>query len=279
MKLAVSNIAWSTAIDEDVLAALQSAGVGGVEVAPTRWWPDWKGVSPESGTTFRESYAARGFTIPALQAILFARPEDKLFGTDVQREGLVNHLRMCADLASALGASSLVFGAPKNRELNGIPVDQAFDMAREVFATVGDYYAQRGVCLCLEANPPQYGCQFMTNSVDAGKVVKAVNSPGIGLHLDTACMHLAEENIAEAIQRNFDVLRHFHASEPFLGSFDAPVVDHATASRVLRSLGYSGWVSLEMRETDPPLAGVTRAVDFLAGTYGEAEGLPARPAA
>jgi sugar phosphate isomerase/epimerase len=279
MKLAVSNIAWPSEMDEPVLAALESAGVTGVEAAPTRWWPEWKGVSAEAAKVYRQRFEARGFQIPALQAILFARPEDKLFGTDLQREGLVNHLRMCADLASALGARSLVFGAPKNRELNGIPEDKGFDMAREVFASVGKHYADRSVCLCLEANPTQYACQFMTNSLVAGKLVKAVDSPGVGLHLDTACMHLAGENIAESIERNFDVLRHFHASEPFLGSFDAPVVDHATAAGMLSKLGYKGWVSLEMRETNPPLEGVKRAISFLANTYGSDASLAADPAA
>ena len=273
MKLAVSNIAWPMEIEEEALSVMRAEGISGLEAAPTRWWPDWKGFSLEAGNAFRERYAALGFTIPSLQAILFAKPDYKLFGDEFQRDGLLNHLRMCADLASALGARSLVFGAPKNRELNGIPEETAFAMAHELFAAVAPYFAARSVCLCLEANPPQYGCQFMTNSLDAGRLVRAVDSPGFGLHLDTACMHLAQENIPEAIQRNFDILHHFHASEPFLVSFEAPVIDHESAAKVLRNLGYRGWVSLEMRETNPPVGGVTRAVKFLADTYGSEERL------
>ena len=253
MKLAVSNIAWPTELEEDALAVLRAQGIGAVEAAPTRWWPDWKGFSTQDGAAFRERYSTLGFEIPSLQAILFAKPEYKLFGTDVQRQELLEHLRRCADLARGLGARNLVFGAPKNRELNGIPEDTGFAMAREFFAEVAPYYAALGLCLCLEPNPPQYGCQFIINSPEAGRLVRAVDSAGFGLHLDTACMHLAEENLPEAIQRNFDILRHFHVSEPYLGSFEAPVIDHKSTAQILQKLGYPGWVSLEMRETSRPM--------------------------
>ena len=176
---------------------------------------------------------------------------------------------MCADLARSFGARSLVFGAPKNRELNGLTPQQGFEIAREFFREVAPDYEQRGVCLCLEANPSEYGCQFVTDSAAAAKLVRAVDRPGFGLHLDTACMHLAGEDIPQAIRNGFDVLQHFHVSEPFLGSFADPVVDHAGAAETLRALGYSAWVSLEMRESPSPAEDVSTAVRFLAENYGE----------
>jgi D-psicose/D-tagatose/L-ribulose 3-epimerase len=267
VKLAVSNIAWPAAMDEDALAIIKRAGVSAIEIAPTRLWPEWKGASPSAARGAGNDYASRGLPAVAMQAILFGKPEHKLLGSDAERENLKKHLEFCADLASAMEARSLVLGAPKNRDLNGRSPEDAFGIAREFFAELAPYYAGRGVWLCLEANPAQYGCQFITNSADAGKLVRSVGSPGFGLHLDTACMHLAGEDIADALRNNFEVLRHFHVSEPFLGAFDQPVINHASVAKTLRELQYDGWVSLEMREAPDALQGLQRASEFLVQVY------------
>jgi sugar phosphate isomerase/epimerase len=267
VKLAVSNIAWSSTLESDAIHALQSLGVTAVELAPTRPWPDWVGASVENAAILQKDYSARGIAIPSMQAILFGKPNCKLFGTDSERVDLVEHLRFCADLAAALGAHSLVFGAPKNRDLGDLTPDVAFDSARETFAEAAGYYHSNGVCLCLEANPPQYGCTFITNSRDAGRLVRAVDSAGFRLHLDSACMYLAGEDLSTAIEASQDILQHFHASEPNLGTFHAPVVDHASAAHALRSIGYSNWISLEMREAEQPIAALQEAIRLVSATY------------
>jgi sugar phosphate isomerase/epimerase len=268
MKLAVSNIAWPAAADEEALAVLHRSRIRAIEIAPTRLWPGWQDASRPAAEAVSAQYAAKGVSVGALQAILYGKPQYKLLGAKAEREGLVNHLRFCAELASAFGARSLVFGAPKNRELNGLSQDIAFELARECFAAVAPDYERCGVCLCLEANPAQYGCQFLTDSAQAARLVRTVDSPGLRLHLDTACMYLAGEDLPSAVRSNFDLVSHFHVSEPFLASMDSPVIDHALVASALRELNYSGWVSLEMREADEPVPALGRAVDFLARTYG-----------
>ena len=46
MKLAVSNIAWDDVEQSAILAQLPALGVAGVEIAPTKLWPDWLGADP-----------------------------------------------------------------------------------------------------------------------------------------------------------------------------------------------------------------------------------------
>jgi hypothetical protein len=64
-------------------------------------------------------------------------------------------------------------------------------------------------------------------------------------------------------------LGHFHASEPHLASFSAPVAAHAESSRALARSAYRGWVALEMRAAPEPLPALREAVRFLRKTYGE----------
>jgi sugar phosphate isomerase/epimerase len=94
-----------------------------------------------------------------------------------------------------------------------------------------------------------------------------VNSPGFRLHLDAAGMHLAGENIPQALSSTIDVLEHIHISEPTLGNFSAPQVAHAQVAATLRSLGWNQWISIEMRASDTAIANVKQAITRVKDIY------------
>jgi D-psicose/D-tagatose/L-ribulose 3-epimerase len=269
MKLAASNIAWPEEADAAAFEFLAKNGVEGIEVAPTRIWPHWQGIDAAEVAEFRRRLNAAGLAVSSLQAILFQKPELQLFGSGEVRQAMFEHLCLCADLAVGLGAQCLVFGGPKNRDRGALSAEEAFGIAAEFFAKVSEYYAGMGVCLGFEANPSEYGCNFATESRTAARLVRAVGSPGFRLHLDTACLQLAGEPVVEAIAENSDILRHFHASEPFLGAFADPKAEHASAARALREAHYEGWVALEMRSAEPPLPAVEEAARYVRRIYGD----------
>lgn len=248
MKLAVSSIAWENPLDTAILAMLRDAGITGIEIAPTKCWPEWRGMNIAAARAIAAQYQDSGFTIPSFQAILFAKPNLKLFGDADTRRALHDHLLRVADIAAAMGAEKLVFGAPHNRHPGDLTPEDCFNIARDFFVHLAPFYAERGVILALEPNPTAYGCQFITNSHEGRELVKAVNHPAFRLHLDAACMFLAEESGANAIRENADILCHFHASEPQLGAFDAPQAPHAANATALKDIKYPGWVVLEMRQ-------------------------------
>lgn len=267
MNLCVSNIAWENTSEAAVRKILQQSGISAIEVAPTRLWPDWESASTRSACELRAAYAADGFTIPALQAILFGKPNLRLFGSDAERELLRAHIVQVANLAQALGAKNMVFGAPKNRLIGTLPPSTAFEIAFEFFSDLARCLTERNVCLCLEANPTDYGCTFLTTANEAARLTGLINSPGIGLQLDTACLFLAGEDTCQTLERHIGLVRHFHVSEPFLKNFSAPEINHAAVSHCLHRAGYQGWISLEMRATERPIEDVATAAQFLTRTY------------
>ena len=267
MRVSVSNIAWPGEMDEAAYALLAGAGVRGIEVAPTRVWPGWEGMTAESVRAVRERMEGAGLRVSSLQAVLFQKPELQMFG---EGEAFAEHLRYCAGLAAALGAGAVVLGAPKNRDRGTLSEEEAFARAVEVLRPVAETYAEAGVALCVEANPEQYACNFVTRGAEAAALVRAVGSMGLRLHLDTACAALARESIAELVRENGDVLAHFHASEPMLGDFATPSEEHARAAEALRAVGYEGWVAVEMRAQEDALASLQVAVEFAMRTYGAA---------
>jgi len=271
MKLAFSAMGWTPGLDDDAAAILKAAGFAAVELLPTRIWPDLASVAPQDADAERIRWARRGCPIVALQALLFGRSDLVLFGDGAQLDEFSRFMGNVLQLGARLGARVLVFGAPRNRIRGSIPWSDAFERAAEVFRRLGDMADRLGTCLCIEPNPGLYGADFVTNASEGLALVRAVDSGGFGLHLDTACMTLADDNLGNAIKSAIDELRHFHVSEPHLGpvGVENSTIRHRDAADALIESRYRGYVSVEMlATTDDPLANLAVAAEFTARVYG-----------
>ena len=268
MRIAFSNIAWNPPEQADIFPILSSTGVTGIEIAPTKCWPGWIGATPAAARQTASLFAAAGFAIPSMQAILFGRPDLKLFGSQSERIAFLNHIEDVADIAEGLGARTLVFGSPSNRDPGDLAPDAAMKSAVSVLSAAGDICTRRGVWLGIEANPVVYGCRFITRWFEAAELVRQCNNPGIRLHLDAACTILAGDDLAQAVAETGDILAHVHISEPHLGPFDSPSVDHAAFGSALRNAGYTGWCSVEMRRAADPASAIRKAAVLTESFYG-----------
>lgn len=269
MRVAFSNLAWSADDDAAAFALLVRAGVTSLEVAPTRLWADPLAQDAAEVAAARATVEAAGLRIVALQSLLFGRPELQLFGTDEARRGLHDHLVGMADLAAGLGATRLVFGSPGNRRRGDLPVERADEIGAEFFGRLGREAAERGVAFVIEANPTAYRCDWLSDSVASTAFVRAVDSAGVRLHLDTACMALAGDDAVERVHDGADLLAHVHASAPQLGVVgpDGPV-EHDKIAAALRDVGYDGHVSVEMLAApDDALGAVAGAAAYVKETY------------
>lgn len=246
MRLAVSNIAWPPEADAAAAKLLADHGVAGVEIAPARVCErPWEAPS-ERIAAYRRFWEERGLPIVAMQALLFGRPELVLFADATARRSLRDHLLAIIDLAAGLGAERLVFGSPKNRLRGGLGRMQAEAIAVPFFRDLGRRAADRGVWLCIEPNPVEYGCDFLIDSREVIRFVERVGEAGLGVHLDAGGMRLAGESPADVVGRAGNRWRHFHASEPHLAAVGEGGVDHVAIAAALRHVGYDGFVSVEM---------------------------------
>jgi D-psicose/D-tagatose/L-ribulose 3-epimerase len=298
MKLAISNIAWNPPDDEWVAAAMREHRFAGVEIAPTKIWSKPAEVSESEARRYRDLWEARGLPIVAMQSLLFGQPDLCVFGSELERRALLDFLSRVMRLASWLGVRVLVFGSPKNRRRGSLAPADAFAAAVPLFREAGDVAASLGVVLCIEPNPPVYDCDFVTTADEGRAFVDTVASPGFGLHLDAAGMHLAGEDGPAALARHAPILRHFHISEPELGPVGAAThssaadpsdsgapppfatdprpallsgpVPHSPLASTLHAARYPNFCSIEMRATPAPdtASAILRALAFAAATYG-----------
>lgn len=266
MKLAISNIAWTRGQDAAVAAEMRAAGADAVEIAPTTIWPDPLLATALERRQLREHWAALGFPIVALQSLLFGRADLQLFDTATRGE-LRDRLVGFMELARDLGATRLVFGSPRNRVRGALSQAEAFQKAAAFFRQVGAAGERLGVIMCLEPNPPAYGCDFVTSAAEGRELVEAVGSAGFGLHLDAAAMHLAGDDARAEIGRSGQVLRHVHLSAPQLGAVGPKSpVDAPGLVAALKRAGYSGTLSIEMRGADTEPENLQRVREALAFT-------------
>jgi D-psicose/D-tagatose/L-ribulose 3-epimerase len=270
MKLAVSNIGWTNEEEPEIAGFLQSVGVKYIEIAPTKRWDEPTSATDSEIQQYIDWWAKYDIEIVAFQSMLFSHPDYKLFEGEENRKMTTEYLADFIRLAAKMKVERMVFGSPKNRQRNDTSDEQAEAIAIKVFSQFGSTASQNKTIFCIEPNAVQYNCDFITNAKQGIDIVKKVNNPGFGLHLDLACMTLAEDNVTDSIKNAGSYLKHFHISSPMLEQVeDSPDVAHREAARALRTIGYNGCVSIEMRpgEAGTNLERIKKAVTFSQEIY------------
>jgi D-psicose/D-tagatose/L-ribulose 3-epimerase len=268
-QLAISNIAWDLHEEDQVLKVLHSFEVNKIEIAPTKLWS----LPIDSEDPVIEGYKhqqhQKGFEIVAMQSLLFNKPELCLFTNELSREATFHYLCNMIRIANRVGAKNLVFGSPKNRIMGDLDKNNCLDTAIDFFYRLGVFAEENSVMFCIEPNPPQYGCDFITNTLEGVELVREVGHPGFRLHLDAAAMILNEESYSDSIESAMPFMAHFHISAPFLGIVSSEVNHHIEIAKALKSNGYKGCRSIEMKNglLDRNVDSVERALDFASRTY------------
>lgn len=270
MELAVSSIAWHPEEEVSVAEKLQSLGVKNIELAPTKIWEDPTKATDEQIEEVVSWWKSYDIAVVAFQSMLFSRPDLKLFESEENRRECAQYLKDFVVLAGRMGAKKMVFGSPKNRQRGNMSYEQAFGIAKDFFSEIAATAEENNVVFCIEPNAPQYNCDFVTTAQEGAELVRAVDRPSFGLHLDTACMTLAGDDLPMSIQQNQDILQHFHISSPMLEQVESrDDVNHEGANNELKSISYNKIVSIEMRpgNSGTNVDRVEQAVKFAQSIY------------
>ena len=271
MRLSVSDIAWDPSEDQDALKELARLGVDGVEIAPTIVWPGWEGANVDNAMRYRHRVADAGLVCSSVQAILFGRRGLSLFGDESEFQTLQEHMALIADISAALGARVAVFGSPANRRRGELSAETAMQIATERLRAIGDIFAGATSLLCIEPNPPEYGCDFITTAEEAVELARLVDSDGFGVHLDAGALILSGGDLEGSIRQTAPVLEHFHISQPNLLAFDTHDPRHFVLGAALRTVRYKGWRSIELRPPADGLDHLGPAVALARAAYAETD--------
>ena len=261
MRLSISNIAWTAAKDEPVYGIMKRLGFEGLEIAPTRIIPQ------EPYRHLKEIYSWKtelekkyGFLVPSMQSIWFGRKE-LVFGNAAERNALIEYTKKAIDFAATIRCKNLVFGNPKNRNLQN-PGNES--IALDFFKTIGEYAAEKGTAIGMEANPTIYNTNFSNDTASAIDLIRQVNSKGFLLNLDAGTM-IANGESVDVLCGAENLINHVHISEPFLKPIEHRTL-HKDLENFLREMNYQGFVSIEMG-TQENVDVVEQAMDYVKGVF------------
>ena len=269
MRLAISNIAWDVSEDKEVAGLLQRYSVDAIDIAPGKYFPDPGKAEDAEIIRVRRWWENKGIEITGMQALLFGTSGLNLFGSPEVQAKMLAHLDAVCRIASGLAATRLVFGSPKNRDRSGLADAEANAVAIDFFRHLGDRASIHGVLICLEPNPPCYGCNFMTGSEETAKLVEKIAHPAIRMQLDTGAVTINGEDPAYLIQKFAHLIGHIHASEPDLVPLGDGGADHGKAALALLQTLPGYIVSIEMLATknEPHLGAIERALQVAIQHY------------
>ena len=180
-------------------------------------------------------------------------PDRDLRGTPKAQKTALTYLKKIVNQAVVLGARSVVgpvYSAVGRAD--AVPPAEYRQQWKTVvrnLRTLCKHARKRGVLICLEPLN-RFETDFINTCDQALKMIKAVGSPALKLHLDTFHMNIEEKCQGDAIRKAGRHLAHFHACGSDRGT---PGNDHICwggIANALKAVKYNGDVVIESFTTD-----------------------------
>ncbi|MCF8021047.1 MAG: sugar phosphate isomerase/epimerase [Vallitaleaceae bacterium] len=263
MKLSVSNIAWDSDQDKKVYSFLFSNSIKGIEVAPTRLFPN----NPYSHNHEAYDFAKKikelyDLSICSLQSIWFGKNES-MFVSEKSLNEYIDYTIRAIDFAHSCNCKNIVFGNPKQRSLLE-PED--YNRAIRFFSIVGERAVADDVIIAIEPNPIIYGTNLLNRTDQVLEFVTSMNMQSIRINFDIGTfIQNEEDNIL--IEKSLPWINHIHLSEPNLCNIQIRPT-HKMIHKILKNSCYNRWVSLEMKKTSS-LNDLFRSIKYMKGVFND----------
>lgn len=255
MRLGINLLLWTGHVGESFRPLLETlAGIGYdlveipvmsgeiAEYARIGSWLDELGLARSS---------SMAFTDPTANPV---SPDP-----NVRRAAYIQ-LRWQIECAAALGATKVI--GPMFQTLGRFtgegPTEEELDRVVELLTAVAPDAQRAGITLVIEPLN-RFECYVCNTAAAAAELARRVDSPAVGVMVDTFHANIEEKDTIAALAAAGDRLVHVHASESDRGTPGTGQVDFPGVFRALGEIGYDGEVVIEaFGRAVPELAAATR---------------------
>ncbi len=266
MLKSISNIAWMQDEEEWVLEQLRQLGWNAIEVAPSKIWEDFRSIPRNQRSDYRKYVEEYGLKICSLHSLFWGIENAKLFGTVKEQENLKKYFRELVDLAVDLGSKVMIFGSPSVRDRGTYEYRKALDIAGKVLHESAEYAKENGVKILIEALTVTE-TNFINTHSEALALIAAVDSDGLGLHLDAKSLASEKTEIKEIIRNCKGKIEHFHINDPDLGEVGLAAGYHKNIGEALKEINYTNYVSIEMRRGEDAKRRISNSIKYVNEIY------------
>ena len=245
-------------------------GYSGLELAPFTLGEQPHRLSADRRARLRRAASDAGIAITGLHWLLLTPPGLSITAADpAVREATIEILKRLVDLCADLGGKVLVHGSPRQRQVRADedPLE-AWNRARDLWATVAGQAAQAGVLYCIEPLAP-HDTNFINTIGAAVDMVKAVGNPSLRTMLDTrAGSHSESASLPLLVDRWLPsgAIAHVHLNDPSGLAPGQGGLNFGPILQALRRHRYEGLASVEPFEYKPDgSTAAARAIGYLQG--------------
>jgi sugar phosphate isomerase/epimerase len=249
--LSVSSLAWDASEDALGFALLSELAVPATELIPAR-------VEQFGVDHYQRLLAQNNLRAVAMQSIFFGSEGLHLLRDQEAFERLADHVEEVAAVASELEIPLGIFGAPALRSFTGGNGTGQESLGMERLRQLDRRLQACDFKLAIEPVPEAYGCDFLTTSTAIAECLSSIDASHLVLMLDTACIELGGADLRTDVQTFAPQVPHVHVSEPNIGAFGTPAIDHVMVAEILAEQGYNGPLSIEMRRQEQDWQGNIR---------------------
>ena len=165
-------------------------------------------------------------------------------------------LDICAEAGAAIFSGS-VAGVGGEKRLSASQWQTSIQRAAEGLDQLGQHANKVGVRLGVEVLN-RYENNLINTAKQARRLIELVQSPCVGIHLDSFHMNIEEEDIAKAIHLAGDKLFHLHGSDSHRGIPGEGHVPWGQVASALQTIRYDGYVVIESFNPEGRLAPLAR---------------------
>jgi sugar phosphate isomerase/epimerase len=247
MKYAICNETFGDWPVEKGLELARRCGYTGIEVAPFTLGNSAGEISAQQRKDYVSKANDFGLEIVGLHWLLAKTSGYHLTMDDAAlRSKTRDYFIALSELCRDLGGKIMVLGSPLQRNFPATMSHQeAIANAALLLKQVVPALESCNVRIAVEPLGPQEG-NFLNHAAQARELIDMIDSDHVRLHLDVKAMSTEEEPIEEIIQRNSDILIHFHANDPNRLGPGMGSVDQRPIFEMLHQIQYDGWISVEV---------------------------------
>ena len=252
---------------EKVIEDAGRLGFDGVEILHRQMGDE----SPAYVNTLKQAAFRNGLALPMLsihQDFISDKPEE--------RGEAVKHTIRCIELAERLGIPSIRLNSGRwntipsfddlmkvkgdEPPIKGFTDEDAFKWCIEGIQGCLPAAEKAGVLLALENH---WG--LTTKTENLLRIYKSVNSPWLGINLDTGNFAVDPYPEIEKLAPHASIVQ----AKTYYGGGEWYTLDldYKRIAKTLRSAGFKGWVSLEMEGQEDPATAVPKSLEVLRAAF------------
>jgi sugar phosphate isomerase/epimerase len=265
MKIGICNEIFKNWNLEEIFSYIKSIGYEGIEIAPFTIASDVSEIENDTIKRIRELSELNNIQIIGTHWLLVKPERLSISSKDKNlRRRTSEYLCKLVDFTSKLGGKIMVFGSPKQREINiGQTFEEVKEYLKEVIKPVLEKCYEKNVFLCIEPLA-RTETNFINKAEEAIKIIEEINHPNLKLHLDVKAMSDEEKPIPEIIEIGAKYLKHFHVNDKNLLGPGFGEIDYKPIIEKLKEIGYNGWLSVEVFDFSPGAKVIAeRSINYL----------------